>query len=1339
MKTHSVWLSAPHTSFPPLSSILNPPTHTHHHHTHASWAPIRRLANTEAPKLVFLPDGRLLAAQKRGRITILDPAQPEEITGSPYMFLADVRAANGSKEDIVELDERGFLGLAVDPAFATTGFIYCYWSPILAGRYRVSRFTHTENAGGITSVADPETEVVLWEDTDGYYSCCHYGGGMVIRDGMLYLATGDKFSGAATSQNISSGGGKIHRIRLDGSIPEDNLGMDDGHGGAMMDSIYATGARNPFQMTLDVVTGDIIFGDVGGNDQATAWEEVNLVLPRKNYGWPSCEGTCGGDAAEDDFPQCDCELHTDPLFAYPHDAKYGPARRPRQASITGGFVYRRAGSPRGTRLFPAEFEGLYFYADYVTWTIYVQDLDESADRHSRFELPVPAKVEFPFELPRAGGQIALTQGPDGSVWYSTQYGKIRRIMHAGNQNMPPVISAATASMTTGPAPLTVEFTGVADDPDGKEGALEAGWLFKRTEDVVPGAAVTRTFEAAGVYEVFFVVDDGQHTIRSAVTVVVGEPPAAIILSPADSSLFSADDTILMAAAPADGVIHSWDLQLKHNQHLHPVFSEREGDSIDFHIERTGHTYLDDVRLFITLTATNSAGLFSQVSIEVLPRKASMTFASTPSGIPISVDGIPYVTPVSLETLVNFLHTVVLKPSVTQNGGASLLAFEQWADGKNALVRQVTAVSGGVALAATYTVRVQSIVRHYGLACGAATEWTDATGADWMPDEPYLTSGKSKVFSVGLSGKYAQIRYAGRRQTEMEYDLPLPSAGTYTIKLHFVEDYYSDCLNRLIAVLLDGVPAGPEVDPACEAGLFIPLVKAYSINTGQAFVTVTVRAGNAGRDNPILSAIEVFQIFEAPADSENSSPPTEPAPTQRPTSMPSTSTPTTMPSTPFPTGTTTPEPIMDEDEDEEGDSAAARSAATCGTLGWSFGYGNTLVCGASRIDGLCHTAENQAAAEEICRSASGRLCTVVELDNNAAASTGCSFDNRQVWTANTCDPGGTFTQKGRLKAQYVGPVCQIGRGANAVRCCADAPRVPVDECADIVCDACTPTSVHVDDSSCCGSCVEPLLPTPTPAPAPTAPPSAPVAKGGLLTVAKGGLLLLPIRSTKACDDLTWRLQGGENVCSTSKPLGVCAEKDTEFFTAEATCSSVGGRLCTLAEVERGVTRSLGCKLDKKQIWTSTACGTDKVFTQRGRHTGKETQCLSTAVGSTSNIRCCADMVISSSGRAADAPILATSPGGASSIASALMIGMATVGLVVGVLGVAYGRRNQGRPAAAQIRPSMSVSTWSATESSASGTVISSQNTICQDTEYEGDEVSRTISFKGQPGRNMHSEI
>ena len=119
-------------------------------------------------------------------------------------------------------------------------------------------------------------------------------------------------------------------------MPTDNPFYDGA--GPNWDSIWALGLRNPFRAYYDAPTGRLLIGDVGGNDYATAFEEVNLGVRGANYGWPNIEGT---------YRQS--RLHQ-PIYAYPHNG--------RDASITGGFVYH------GTQ-FPSSYQGSYFFADYT--------------------------------------------------------------------------------------------------------------------------------------------------------------------------------------------------------------------------------------------------------------------------------------------------------------------------------------------------------------------------------------------------------------------------------------------------------------------------------------------------------------------------------------------------------------------------------------------------------------------------------------------------------------------------------------------------------------------------------------------------------------------------------------------------------------------------------------------------------------------------------------------------------------------------------------------------------------------------------------------------------------
>ena len=179
-------------------------------------------------------------------------------------------------------------------------------------------------------------------------------------------------------------------------------------------SIWARGLRNPFRAYYDAPTGRYYIADVGGNDNATAKEELNLGARGANYGWPDSEGPCSAPC-------------TSPLHYYSHNG--------RDASITGGFVYR------GTQ-FPSSYQGAYFYADYTQNWIKGLNLDANGAVTGTFNFePTNGNADGPY-----GDIVYLDEGPDGALYYvdlgysdiggSFGVSKIRRIKYVRSNQAP---------------------------------------------------------------------------------------------------------------------------------------------------------------------------------------------------------------------------------------------------------------------------------------------------------------------------------------------------------------------------------------------------------------------------------------------------------------------------------------------------------------------------------------------------------------------------------------------------------------------------------------------------------------------------------------------------------------------------------------------------------------------------------------------------------------------------------------------------------------------------------------------------------------------------------------
>ncbi|MEM8487789.1 MAG: ThuA domain-containing protein [Bacteroidota bacterium] len=197
--------------------------------------------------------------------------------------------------------EDGLLGLALDPAFDTNGWLYLYYAPVATDQSfnRLSRFTYDGQ------MIDMDSEVTVLDVPNQRRSCCHSAGSVQFdTQGNLYLSTGDNSGGGRdaenpmerkfadqgrTSANTNDLRGKILRItpQPDGSytIPAGNLFEPDSlHRG----EIYTMGHRNPFRYSIDPATGWLYWGDVGPN--GTGYDEFNQARGPGFFGWPMFTG-----------------------------------------------------------------------------------------------------------------------------------------------------------------------------------------------------------------------------------------------------------------------------------------------------------------------------------------------------------------------------------------------------------------------------------------------------------------------------------------------------------------------------------------------------------------------------------------------------------------------------------------------------------------------------------------------------------------------------------------------------------------------------------------------------------------------------------------------------------------------------------------------------------------------------------------------------------------------------------------------------------------------------------------------------------------------------------------
>ncbi|MFD0361455.1 PQQ-dependent sugar dehydrogenase [Nocardia sp. GCM10030253] len=243
--------------------------------------------------LAFLPDGDALVAERdSGRVLRVSPGRAPE----------QVYAVSG----VVARGEGGLLGLAVSPRYHENGYVYAYFTA--AQDNRIVRFR-----------LDGTPEVIF----DGIAKAGNHNGGRLAfgPDGMLYVGTGDAGQ-AARSQDPANPNGKILRLTPDGDPAPGNPTSGS--------PIYSLGHRNVQGLAWDRA-GRLFAAEFGQN----AFDEINLIEPGRNYGWPQVEGMGGADRG-----------YTEPLLVWAPSAA-----SPSGIAIAADTLYVAA--LRGERLWTA--------------------------------------------------------------------------------------------------------------------------------------------------------------------------------------------------------------------------------------------------------------------------------------------------------------------------------------------------------------------------------------------------------------------------------------------------------------------------------------------------------------------------------------------------------------------------------------------------------------------------------------------------------------------------------------------------------------------------------------------------------------------------------------------------------------------------------------------------------------------------------------------------------------------------------------------------------------------------------------------------------------------------
>ena len=620
--------------------------------------------------MAWTPDGRMLVISKPGKLVVMEEGRPNQVA-------LDLRRRVCSDFEL------GLLGIAVDPKFADNRFVYLYYSRERGGGCRrpgaankpvnqVGRFVLP--AG---NVIDPASEKVIVDNIVSA-EAHHVAGDLEFgADGYLYVTVGDgvcsirgdKRCGSLNrnSQDRAVPHGKVLRVGRAGRAAPTNpyvgasgarrctdpAGTPPGTGPCK--EIYAMGFRNPFRFARKPGTSTFYVNDVG----LQTWEEIDRLVPGRNYGWNKREGFCATGS------KTDCGKARgmkNPIFAYAH--------RNDCRSVTGGaFV------PDG--LWPG-YDGAYLFADYAcgkVWRLEKTDAGGYARRPFSSGLSGPTQLRF--------GPYGDTQ----ALYYLSIFdGEVRRIVSTTANSQP------TASFRYTPDGPQVTFSGAASrDGDVGDEIATWSWDFGDGTPVVEttGPTVSHTYASVGTKTVTLTVTDSRGLVSEPFsrTVHAGEhAPSLTFTQPDPDALFGVGDPFAVAVSATDeedgdlpGSSVTWLIKRQHANHVHPFLGPVSGASVQgVYPEAEDIDAAADSRLVVEATAVDSRGHRTTVTRTLEPRRVALTFLTRPRGGAIAIEGELGATRRDLVSWVGHEFTV---RAPDQRIDGQRYVFERWSDGR----------------------------------------------------------------------------------------------------------------------------------------------------------------------------------------------------------------------------------------------------------------------------------------------------------------------------------------------------------------------------------------------------------------------------------------------------------------------------------------------------------------------------------------------------------------------------------------------------------------------------------------------------------------------------------